>query len=450
MAIAVIFKLKEPQPGVHPHKQKETSVNMYFNYGYYVITPEGKKKYTPLKFSSGESIKPCNWKDRPVYRAKQVKGFDYENFNVHLENIERAAKIVYRNEINAGRLPTPDQLRDLLKKELNMIPELANPVRLTLNDFICKFVNEIETGKRQVPGERKRKYAYGTIRNYRSFKNQFELYQKDRSRKIDFDNINKEFYDDYVNFFTEKNQSPGNIGKHVKCLKAIVNAAREENLHSNDEVDRKYFKILTSSTQEIYLNQDEIAKLEKVDLSFAPHWELARDVFLVGVYTAQRYSDYSRIRKENIRTLQSGTRIIDIIQSKTGERVMIPIRPELEVILKKYDYTLPKTYGQKVNKYIKDVAERAGINEMIPVERIKGGLKVRKDIAKHDLIKTHTCRRSGATNMYLAGISTIDIMKLTGHKTESEFLNYIKVGKEETADSLSKHPYFNNHLKIAK
>ena len=52
--------------------------------------------------------------------------------------------------------------------------------------------------------------------------------------------------------------------------------------------------------------------------------------------------------------------------------------------------------------------------------------------------------------MYLAGIPTLDIMKITGHKSERDFLNYIKVSKEQTADKLSTHPYFSGNLKVAK
>jgi hypothetical protein len=68
---------------------------------------------------------------------------------------------------------------------------------------------------------------------------------------------------------------------------------------------------------------------------------------------------------------------------------------------------------------------------------------------KKDLIKTHTARRTGCSLMYLAGIPVIDIMKVSGHKTEKEFLKYIKVGKEETAINLASHPYFNqSNLKV--
>ncbi|MCX6303283.1 MAG: phage integrase SAM-like domain-containing protein [Bacteroidia bacterium] len=452
MAISVIFKLKEPQAGVSPGDQKETPVNLFFNYGYYVITRDGKKKYTPLKFATGEKIKPCYWKDRPVYRAKQVKEIDYQSFNTILDNIEGAAKKVFRNERAANQLPTPDQLRDLLKKELNLIPELANPQRESLNEFIDRFNKEIESGSRQTKGRKKHRYTPGTVKNYKSFKNQFDAYQKSKGTKLDFNDIDMSFYNEFVNYFTEKKQSPNNIGKQVKCLKVIMRAALTETppLHSNNDINDKDFVTLREPAEEIYLNVSEIEKLENLNLSYNKHLDKIRDVFLIGVYTAQRFSDYSRIRKENIRTLQSGTKVIDLKQQKTKEGVIIPIMPKLDSILMKYNYSIPRTYDQKVNKYIKEIAKDAGITEMIPVKRIQGGLEIEKDYPKYKLIKTHTARRSGATNMYLAGIPTVDIMKLTGHLNESGFLKYIKVGKEETADNLSKHPYFNTHLKVAK
>jgi len=58
-------------------------------------------------------------------------------------------------------------------------------------------------------------------------------------------------------------------------------------------------------------------------------------------------------------------------------------------------------------------------------------------VPKNELIKTHLARRTGCTLMHLAGIPAIDIMKISGHKTEREFLNYIKVSKEETAQNLA-------------
>jgi integrase len=220
--------------------------------------------------------------------------------------------------------------------------------------------------------------------------------------------------------------------------------AREEGLHTNMEIDRKKFKAISVDVDNIYLNEQELNVMFHFDLKDKPVFEVARDVFLIGCYTAQRFSDYSRIKKENIQLLDNGTKVIRLIQQKTNETVIIPIKPELDFLLNKYNGNVPKIWEQKLNEHIKTVGKNAGIVDLVPIDKMKGGLKVKSTIPKYDLIKTHTARRSGCTNMYLAGIPTIDIMKISGHKTEREFLKYIKVGKEETAKNLNNHPYFAN------
>lgn len=95
-----------------------------------------------------------------------------------------------------------------------------------------------------------------------------------------------------------------------------------------------------------------------------------------------------------------------------------------------------------MNKYIKEVAELAGITEAIEVEQMAQGRLVKTIVPKNELVKTHTARRSGATNMYLSGIPSIYIMKITGHQTKKEFMKYIKASEEETAMELMNHPYF--------
>lgn len=150
----------------------------------------------------------------------------------------------------------------------------------------------------------------------------------------------------------------------------------------------------------------------------------------------------STINEGNIRTLENGQQVIDRKQQKSGNHVVIPVRPELQAILEKYDNRLPKTYEQKVNHLIKEIAREAGITEKVEVSYIENGEKKSRLVEKCDLVKTHTARRSGATNMYLAGIPTIAIMKITGHKTEREFMKYIKITEEQTALELMSHPYF--------
>jgi integrase len=75
-------------------------------------------------------------------------------------------------------------------------------------------------------------------------------------------------------------------------------------------------------------------------------------------------------------------------------------------------------------------------------ERTDGTKVVRKRMKKYALVSSHTARRSGATNMYLAGIPVARIMLLTGHKTEQAFFKYIPIGKQENAKTLLEHNFF--------
>jgi integrase len=73
----------------------------------------------------------------------------------------------------------------------------------------------------------------------------------------------------------------------------------------------------------------------------------------------------------------------------------------------------------------------------------RGGKNVQETFLKYELVSTHTARRSFATNLYLADIPSITIMKMTGHKTEKAFLRYIRLTQEQNANKLLHHPFFN-------
>ena len=448
MAVIVSFKLRDYQKGIPPSKQKETPIIMMVNYGYHELTSSGKKKYIPLKYATKESIKPFNWNiDKNL--PKQID--PNETLTTDLENLKTFAKKILselgKENVEFSHENFKKRLDELNPRIPNVepIPEIKPD---TLNQFIETFISEIKSGERLTSNETV--YKHGTIKNYLNFKKTFAQYQKKRKVILDYEDITLDFYDDFVKYFISQKCSPNYIGRHIKNLKAIMRAARDLKLHNNMEIDRKKFKTLKVKVDNIYLTESEIKKIHELDLSKDATLDRARDVFLLGCYTAQRFSDYIRINENHIITLKDGSKAIKLNQLKTGKPVIIPIMPQLDEILKKYNYSIPKTYEQKVNEGIKKVGEMAKITELTTIEEIKGGKKVSKTVPKCLLIKTHTGRRSACTNMYNAHIRPIDIMKISGHTSERIFLTYIKIGEEENADNLSSHPYFNNHLRVAK
>ena len=95
---------------------------------------------------------------------------------------------------------------------------------------------------------------------------------------------------------------------------------------------------------------------------------------------------------------------------------------------------MPKIYEQDLNEQIKEVGKMAKIIDDVIITDKVGGRMIEAVYKKNELIKTHTARRSGATNLFKMGYSPLEIMKITGHTSESTFMKYIKVSKEENAE----------------
>ena len=89
-----------------------------------------------------------------------------------------------------------------------------------------------------------------------------------------------------------------------------------------------------------------------------------------------------------------------------------------------------------MNEYVKEVCKLAGIDKIESETMTKGGKRITVNYPKYELITTHTARRSFATNQYLAGLPTLTIMKITGHRTETAFMQYIKITPKEHAQKL--------------
>jgi integrase len=310
----------------------------------------------------------------------------------------------------------------------------------TLSSFIAQFVQDVKDGKRTYTtksGELK-KYSTSSAKEYRLWQTQWKNFKKSYGREIQFEDVNLDLYDEYVDFFIKKDYTTNSIGKQVKNLKSIMNSSYEEGLHNNLDYKKRKFKTLKSEVDNIALTKEELKKLFKLKLTKKPNYKLVRDVFLIGCYTALRYSDFSRIKPKHIKG-----NFIEIITRKTNKPVRIPMRKEVKTILARYKNHLPKTYEQKVNLYIKEVAKIAGITDPIEIRENKGGKSQVTTINKNELIKTHTARRTGATLMHLSGISAFEIMSITGHTSEKNLLKYIKVTQKEISEKLANKPFFN-------
>ena len=206
-----------------------------------------------------------------------------------------------------------------------------------------------------------------------------------------------------------------------------------EGLPINPQYKHSEFMALSNKTKDTYLNETEINAVYDFDFSTSTRLDNARDLFIIGLRTGLRISDFLRLKDIN---LNRG--FIEIETAKTGEPVIIPLHNQIQAILNKRNGALPYTISdQKFNEYIKEICQKVGINELTDGAKMNPETK-RKETGlypKYELISSHTCRRSFASNLY-GKLPNMVIMAITGHTTEAVFLKYIKITKKEHAETL--------------
>lgn len=308
------------------------------------------------------------------------------------------------------------------------------------NDFIAKYIQECESGKRKKKGGTTN-VSPGTVKSYKGFQAQFKEYQETRLRVIDFSDLNLDFYNDFRLFLTDKQYSPNTIARMVKICKTTCYAAEQLKLMDAGNV-RTGFEVIYKDVDNVYLTEERIQELYEYDLSNRPAWEKVKDVFVVGCLTGQRVSDYKRISSKMIVTLNDGDRYIKIKQVKTGNPVYILLDWRIEAILNKYGGVLPKVYDQKINDHIKEIGEALGWTEIVELDEQRGAMEYTAKKRFCDCLKTHTCRRSLATNMQKAGASISSIMAITGHSSEQQVKTYLKLNEADKGMLARKEDYF--------
>ncbi len=130
-------------------------------------------------------------------------------------------------------------------------------------------------------------------------------------------------------------------------------------------------------------------------------------------------------------------------QKKPARRSLYPfIHVVLQIMSNRDGELPPRQPAQRININIKLSSALAGIDQNVTLEKTIGGRKLKQTHPKYELIKTHTARRSFCTNAYLMKMDCLDIMAVSGHTSEANFLKYIKVTRHERAKRIAEHAFF--------
>ena len=377
-----------------------------------------------LVYSAKESINPKYWSAKN-HKAKLVNDFpEAYRLNDRLEVIRTAAKEVLNRLKKADATIGKDKLKREMDIELKRISSSSAP--LNLIPFIDYVVKQ-RTGS--INPKNNRLYSLSTMLKYKNVRDLLQEIKPD----IDFDDVTPDLYNAIVKNLTSKGYKINGLGKYIQTLKALMNIAIDYDVTTN--IKFRKFAVLNEDVNDPYLNPKELHQLYNLDLSENKRFERVRDLFIVGCWTGLRFSDFTTLTSDNITEDQ----MLEVKAYKTNDWVMVPIHPTTKAIFEKYDFNFPKPISnQKFNEYLKDICKLARIDAAHTKKRTIGGIETDETAPKYEFISSHTARRSFATNLYNADFPTLDIMKITGHKTEKAFMRYIKITKKDAAQKLAR------------
>jgi hypothetical protein len=158
---------------------------------------------------------------------------------------------------------------------------------------------------------------------------------------------------DYDNFFTSQSHSIisySTLIDKIKALNSIINNLKEKHIpiqvtrkfKAMDFIDTNVVITEKGSNKDHHLKPDEVQFLIDNEMESA-ELELTKDVFLILIFCGglRGVSNFDvEIDKEN--------GILDVLHSKVNKRVSIPVFPEMETILEKYDYQFPEIPDEKI------------------------------------------------------------------------------------------------------
>ena len=251
---------------------------------------------------------------------------------------------------------------------------------------------------------------------------------------IAFHDLSLMFINDYELYLRTHCKLSNNVAaKMIQYLKKIVTTARNSGLIQKDPFASHNIKI--NRVDRGYLDKQELEKIHKKEISFK-RLEQVRDIFIFCCYTGLSYIDVRALTKANIRIAFDENLWIMTKRHKTDNPVHVRLLDIPKMIIEKYvdkmpdDRVLPVMSNQKMNSYLKELADICGIEKNITF---------------------HMARHTFATTIGLAnGVPIESISKMLGHTNIKTTQIYARITDNKLSSDMEQLAgRLNNQEKIA-
>jgi len=390
--------------------RENVPIFLYFSF-------DGKR----LQYYTGYRIDSQKWnsKDQKVKRNNFNKdGNSATEINDHLEDIRKTVKDIYKESKALRRYPTVQYIRAELKKRLGDKDTRA-PSFFEIFDHFIQTESQENT------------WTQSTVKKFRTNYNHLKQFQEQKRYRIEFENLDELFFNKFIGFQRDVlGHRNTTIAKNLRIFKWFLNWATKSG-HNQNLVFKDYSPDLKGTTRNqkiIFLTWDELMMLYEIPLA-KKYLEQVRDVFCFCCFTGLRYSDVFNLSRSNIKP-----DYIELTTVKTEETLIIDLNNYSKAILEKYtdvsfknNKCLPVISNQKMNEYLKELGQLAGLNQPETIVYYKGSERIEETYKKWELLSTHVGRKTFVSNALFLNIPAEVIMSWTGHKDHKVLENYYKI-----------------------
>jgi len=269
-------------------------------------------------------------------------------------------------------------------------------------------------------------FSPGTLDRYNTCRDHVRAFirWKYRMEDIDIKRLDFEFATDLEFWFkTQRNCSHNTTLKYISNLKKIVNACIRKGWLTKDPFAG--FKMTKVEIDREALTETELDKI-RAKVFPIDRLNIVRDIFLFSCYTGLAYADVKKLRRTEIAPGVDGNFWIFTNRQKTDTSSRIPLLPPAQAIIEKYKdfpvcydsgYVLPVLSNQKMNAYLKEIADCCGISKNLTF---------------------HIARHTFATTITLSnGVPIESVSKMLGHRNLKTTQHYAKVLDRKISDDMS-------------
>lgn len=352
-------------------------------------------------------------------------------YNQRLEWMEEQVfRLEYERAVKGFYL-TQEDVRGVVKESPKAQTERFSPLSY-LSLLVDSYANEIN--------HRGTRGSAGSQTTYRVALKRLENFCREKNfRLISFDDFDRLFFSEFTHYLynhrfvrgeKQMQYSAITVINTLKVVKNLLHRAYDNEMTDNIYYNKVHTHTHCTVTEKIYLQEEEIERIRQTEVKTALERQV-RDLFVIASFTALRISDLNQLGKAVI-----SDKMITLYQVKTRERVQIPILKEISGLIAHYQLKgFPKLTENKANAIIKQLAEKAGVVEMVSCRENRGGVVSVIQERKCDLVSFHTARRSCITNLFRRGYPVNYIMTLSGHRSLQALQRYIRANHEDMAQA---------------